>query len=118
MTWHLKGLEALGAKIEIDHGDMNATVTNGKLHGSRIYLDFPSVGATEHIMMAAATAEGVTIIENAAEEPEIVDLANFLNSMGANIRGAGTNVIKIDGVESCTVLPTPLFRTASKQAAI
>ncbi len=96
---HLKGLEALGAKIEIDHGDMNATVTNGKLHGSRIYLDFPSVGATEHIMMAAATAEGVTIIENAAEEPEIVDLANFLNSMGANIRGAGTNVIKIDGVE-------------------
>ncbi len=96
---HLKGLEALGADIQINHGDMNATVTNGKLRGSRIYLDFPSVGATEHIMMAAATAEGITVIENAAEEPEIVDLANFLNSMGANIRGAGTNVIKIEGVE-------------------
>ncbi len=96
---HLKGLEALGADIQINHGDMNATVTNGKLRGSRIYLDFPSVGATEHIMMAAATAEGTTVIENAAEEPEIVDLANFLNSMGANIRGAGTNVIKIEGVE-------------------
>ena len=96
---HLKGLEALGADIQINHGDMNATVTGGKLQGSRIYLDFPSVGATEHIMMAAATAEGTTVIENAAEEPEIVDLANFLNSMGANIRGAGTNVIKIEGVE-------------------
>lgn len=96
---HLKGLEALGADIQINHGDMNATVTGGKLRGSRIYLDFPSVGATEHIMMAAATAEGATVIENAAEEPEIVDLANFLNSMGANIRGAGTNVIKIEGVE-------------------
>ena len=96
---HLKGLEALGADIQINHGDMNATAINGKLKGARIYLDFPSVGATEHIMMAAATAEGTTIIENAAEEPEIVDLANFLNSMGANIRGAGTNVIKIDGVE-------------------
>lgn len=96
---HLKGLEALGADIQINHGDMNATVANGKLRGSRIYLDFPSVGATEHIMMAAATAEGTTVIENAAEEPEIVDLANFLNSMGANIRGAGTNVIKIEGVE-------------------
>lgn len=96
---HLKGLEALGADIQINHGDMNATAINGKLKGARIYLDFPSVGATEHIMMAAATAEGTTIIENAAEEPEIVDLANFLNSMGANIRGAGTNVIKIEGVE-------------------
>lgn len=95
---HLKGLEALGADIQINHGDMNATAINGKLKGARIYLDFPSVGATEHIMMAAATAEGTTIIENAAEEPEIVDLANFLNSMGASIRGAGTNVIKIEGV--------------------
>ena len=96
---HLKGLEALGADIQINHGDMNAEVVDGKLKGDRIYLDFPSVGATEHIMMAAATAEGTTIIENAAEEPEIVDLANFLNSMGASIRGAGTNVIKIEGVE-------------------
>ena len=96
---HLKGLEALGADIQINHGDMNATVIDGKLKGARIYLDFPSVGATEHIMMAAATAEGTTIIENAAEEPEIVDLANYLNSMGAMIRGAGTNVIKVEGVE-------------------
>lgn len=96
---HLKGLEALGATIIIDHGDMDATVHAGRLKGSRIYLDFPSVGATEHIMMAAALAEGTTIIENAAEEPEIVDLANFLNSMGAIVRGAGTKVIKIEGVE-------------------
>ncbi len=96
---HLKGLEALGADTQINHGDMNAVVPGGKLKGNRIYLDFPSVGATEHIMMAATTAEGTTVIENAAEEPEIVDLANFLNSMGANVRGAGTNVIKIEGVE-------------------
>ena len=96
---HLKGLEALGADIQINHGDMNAVVPGGKLKGNRIYLDFPSVGATEHIMMAATTAEGTTVIENAAEEPEIVDLANFLNSMGANVRGAGTNDIKIEGVE-------------------
>ena len=96
---HLKGLEALGADIQINHGDMNAVVPGGKLKGNRIYLDFPSVGATEHIMMAATTAEGTTVIENAAEEPEIVDLANFLNSIGANVRGAGTNVIKIEGVE-------------------
>ena len=96
---HLKGLEALGADIQINHGDMNAVVPGGKLKGNRIYLDFPSVGATEHIMMAATTAEGTTVIENAAEEPEIVDLANFLNSMGANVRGAGPNVIKIEGVE-------------------
>ena len=96
---HLKGLEALGASITINHGDMDAVVPSGRLKGSRIYLDFPSVGATEHIMMAATLAEGTTIIENAAEEPEIVDLANFLNSMGANVRGAGTKVIKIEGVE-------------------
>lgn len=96
---HLKGLEALGARIQINQGAMDAVVPDGKLRGTRIYLDFPSVGATEHIMMAAVTAEGTTIIENAAEEPEIVDLANFFNSMGANVRGAGTNVIKIDGVE-------------------
>ncbi len=107
---HLKGLEALGAQIQIDHGEINAVVPGGKLKGSRIYLDYPSVGATEHIIAAAVTAEGVTVIENAAEEPEIVDLASFLNSMGANVRGAGTNVIKIDGVErlhgtSYTVIP-------------
>lgn len=95
---HIKGLEALGVEIDRNHGDMDATV-EGKLKGSRIYLDFPSVGATEHIILAAALAEGTTVIENAAEEPEIVDLANFLNSMGASVRGAGTKVIKIDGVE-------------------
>ena len=70
------------------------------LKGARIYLDYPSVGATENILMAAALAEGTTIIENAAEEPEIVDLANFINSMGGKIIGAGTNVIKIEGVKS------------------
>lgn len=95
---HLKGLEALGAKINLEHGDIDAYV-DGRLKGARIYLDFPSVGATENIMMAAALAEGTTIIENAAEEPEIVDLANFLNSMGASVRGAGTSIIKIEGVE-------------------
>ena len=96
---HLKGLEALGADIQINHGEMNAAVVGEKLKGTKIYLDFPSVGATEHIMMAAVTAEGTTILENAAEEPEIVDLANLLNNMGGNVRGAGTNVIKIEGVE-------------------
>ena len=94
---HLKGLEALGAHISLGHGGLDAVV-DGRLKGARIYLDFPSVGATENIMMAAALAEGTTVIENAAEEPEIVDLANFLNSMGASVRGAGTNVIKIEGV--------------------
>src|SRR5699024_3827658 len=75
---------------------------NGRLKGARIYLDFPSVGATENIMMAATLAEGTTIIENVAEEPEIVDLANFLNAMGANVRGAGTGTIRIKGVDKLT----------------
>ncbi|WP_139491105.1 UDP-N-acetylglucosamine 1-carboxyvinyltransferase [Brevibacillus dissolubilis] len=96
---HLKGFEAMGAKIEIGQGFIEAE-SNGRLQGAKIYLDIPSVGATENIMMAAALAEGTTIIENAAEEPEIVDLANFLNSMGAKIRGAGTGSIRIEGVES------------------
>lgn len=94
---HIKGLEALGANISLDHGYIEATAE--RLKGTKIYLDFPSVGATENIMMAASLAEGITIIENAAEEPEIVDLANFLNSMGAKIKGAGTKIIKIEGVE-------------------
>lgn len=93
---HLKGFAALGAKIDTVHGQIMATTKN--LIGDKIYLDFPSVGATENIMMAASMASGVTIIENAATEPEIVDLANFLNAMGANIRGAGTNTVKITGV--------------------
>ena len=95
---HLKGFAALGAKIDIGHGDISAVAPNG-LKGARIYLDFPSVGATENILMAASMADGQTILENPAQEPEIVDLANFLNIMGAKIRGAGTNVIKIEGVK-------------------
>lgn len=94
---HLKGFEALGAKIEIGHGFIEAAAPDG-LKGTHIYLDFPSVGATENILMAASMAEGQTVIENPAQEPEIVDLANYLNVMGARIRGAGTNAIKIDGV--------------------
>lgn len=94
---HLKGFKALGAEIDLGHGYVEARAE--KLTGCRIYLDFPSVGATENIMMAASLAEGQTILENAAEEPEIIDLANFLNKMGAKIRGAGTDTIRIDGVE-------------------
>ena len=94
---HLKGFEALGAQIEITQGAIHASAPNG-LKGARIYFDFPSVGATENVMMAASCAEGQTILENPALEPEIVDLANYLNVMGAHIRGAGTNRIKIDGV--------------------
>ncbi|NLO89996.1 MAG: UDP-N-acetylglucosamine 1-carboxyvinyltransferase, partial [Clostridia bacterium] len=105
---HLKGLAAMGADIKKDHGWI--TVKAKKLMGARVYLDFPSVGATENIMMAASLADGITIIENAAEEPEIVDLANFLNSMGSRITGAGTNIIRIEGVEELnpvqhTVIP-------------
>jgi UDP-N-acetylglucosamine 1-carboxyvinyltransferase len=95
---HLKGLEALGATIEQTHGYMEATAK--KLRGAKIYLDFPSVGATENLMMAATLAEGTTIIENAAKEPEINDLAKALNGMGAKVQGAGSDIIQIDGVES------------------
>lgn len=94
---HLKGFKALGAKITLGHGFVEAAAE--KLVGCNIYLDFPSVGATENIMMAAVLAEGQTVIENAAEEPEITDLANFLNKMGADVRGAGTDTIKINGVK-------------------
>lgn len=93
---HLKGFEALGAKISFSGGDVIAQAS--KLYGTHIYLDFPSVGATENIMMAATLAEGTTYIENAALEPEVVDLANFINQMGGKITGAGSNVIKIEGV--------------------
>ena len=95
---HLKGFKTMGAEINSGHGFIE--VKAKKLLGERIYLDFPSVGATENILMAAALADGTTIIENAAEEPEIWDLANFLNSMGAQISGAGTGKITIDGVGS------------------
>jgi UDP-N-acetylglucosamine 1-carboxyvinyltransferase len=94
---HLKGFEAMGAKVKVGNGFVEAYV-DGELHGAKIYLDFPSVGATENIMSAAVLANGTTIIENAAKEPEIVDLANFLNAMGGKVRGAGTGTIRIDGV--------------------
>ncbi len=94
---HLKGLQSLGCLTEIRHGIIEADGAN--LHGGQVYLDVVSVGATINIMLAAVLAPGLTIMENAAKEPHVVDLANFLNSMGANIRGAGTDVIKIRGVE-------------------
>jgi len=106
---HLKGFEAMGAEIELGHGYIEAR-SNGRLKGAKIYLDVASVGATENIMTAAVLAEGTTTIENAAKEPEIVDLANYLNAMGATVRGAGTGVIRIEGVEKLygvehTVIP-------------
>lgn len=94
---HLKGFKAMGAKIDIGQGYVEASVD--RLKGADIYLDFPSVGATENIMMAASLAKGETIIENAAMEPEIVDLANFINKMGGIVKGAGTNTIRIQGVD-------------------
>lgn len=95
---HIKGFEAMGAKIKIEHGVIKA-YTEAGLKGAHIYLDVVSVGATMNIMLAATKAEGTTIIENAAKEPHIVDLANFLNSMGANVKGAGTDLIKVVGVK-------------------
>lgn len=96
---HVKGMEALGADVSIEHGFVYASARDGKLHGSKVYLDKVSVGATMNIILAAVLASGRTIIENAAKEPHIVDLANFLNSMGADVRGAGTDTIKVYGVE-------------------
>jgi UDP-N-acetylglucosamine 1-carboxyvinyltransferase len=96
---HLKGFEAMGAKISFGHGYVEAKA-EGRLKGANVYLDFPSVGATENIMTAAALAEGTTVIENAAKEPEIVDLANFINNMGGRVIGAGTNTIRIEGVDT------------------
>jgi UDP-N-acetylglucosamine 1-carboxyvinyltransferase len=95
---HIKGFEAMGVRFETEQGFIEGYVPD-RLKGATIYLDFPSVGATQNIMMAATLAEGRTIIENAACEPEIVDLANFLNAMGAKVRGAGTDEIRIDGVD-------------------
>jgi UDP-N-acetylglucosamine 1-carboxyvinyltransferase len=95
---HIKGFESLGAAIDIRHGMINATVA-AELVGSHIYFDVVSVGATLNVMMAAVRAKGLTILENAAKEPHVVDLANFLNAMGADVRGAGTDVIKIHGVD-------------------
>jgi UDP-N-acetylglucosamine 1-carboxyvinyltransferase len=95
---HIKGFRALGAEIEIEHGMIS--VQADKLVGSEIFLDVVSVGATINIMIAATMAEGITVIENAAKEPHVVDVANFLNSMGAEVKGAGTDVIKVKGVQS------------------
>ena len=94
---HIKGFRAMGAEVDIAYGHVKASAE--QLNGTHIYLDKVSVGATINIMMAASMAEGKTVIENAAKEPHVVDVANFLNSMGANIRGAGTDVIRIVGVE-------------------
>ena len=96
---HLKGFSAMGAEIQVENGFIHAASPTGRLHGAQVYLDVVSVGATMNILIAAALADGLTIIENAAKEPHIVDLANFLNSMGADIMGAGTDVIKVRGVE-------------------
>lgn len=95
---HIKGFEALGAKVDIEHGMINAKAK--KLEGNNIYLDVVSVGATINVMLAAVLAKGQTIIENPAKEPHIVDVANFLNSMGADVKGAGTDIIKINGVKA------------------
>jgi UDP-N-acetylglucosamine 1-carboxyvinyltransferase len=105
---HIKGLKELGAEIVEKHGYITATCE--RLRGASIHLDFPSVGATQNLMMAATLAEGTTVITNAAKEPEIVDLQNFINSLGANIKGAGTDTIRIEGVEKLhgtdyTVIP-------------
>ena len=97
---HLKGFRALGADADVRGGLIDAVAPNGRLKGGQVYLDVVSVGATMNTMLAATLAEGMTVIENAAKEPHIVDLANFLNSMGANIMGAGTDVIKVRGVDS------------------
>ena len=109
---HLKGFEAMGAHITLDNVGGNDVVyaTATRLHGGRFYLNYPSVGATENLMMAAVLAEGMTVLENVAKEPEIVDLANFLNAMGAKVKGAGTSMIRIEGVKTLkpithTVIP-------------
>jgi len=111
---HIKGMTALGAAVDVKNGFVLADADGGRLHGARIYLDKVSVGATMNIILAATLAQGRTIIENAAREPHIVDLANFLNSMGADVRGAGTDTVKINGVESLhggtyTIIPDQIY---------
>ena len=107
---HIKGMTALGASVDVKNGFVYADAAGGRLHGARIYLDKVSVGATMNIILAATLAQGRTIIENAAREPHIVDLANFLNSMGADVRGAGTDTVKVNGADrlhggSYTIIP-------------
>lgn len=103
VDFHIKGLEALGTKIKIENGYVHAKVS--KLTGADVYLDIPSVGATENLMLASVFAEGSTRIQNAAQEPEIIDLANFLNTMGADVSGAGTSEIVINGVKENSLRP-------------
>ena len=103
VDFHIKGLEALGANIKIENGYVHAKAS--KLRGTDIYLDIPSVGATENLMLASVMAEGSTRIQNAAQEPEILDLANFLNAIGADIQGAGTSEIVINGVKQSDLHP-------------
>ncbi|HFI0746627.1 TPA: UDP-N-acetylglucosamine 1-carboxyvinyltransferase [Streptococcus suis] len=105
---HLKGLQAMGAKIKQRAGYIEATAE--RLQGTTIYLDFPSIGATQNLMMAATLANGTTVLENAAREPEIVDLANFLNKMGAKVKGAGTETVTIHGVEELTGAEHPVVQ--------
>jgi UDP-N-acetylglucosamine 1-carboxyvinyltransferase len=100
---HLMGLEKMGAKVEIEHGYVVATAK--RLNGAKIYLDTPTVTGTENLMMAATLADGMTTLENAACEPEVTDLANYLNAMGARVRGAGTDTIRIEGVDSLKAAP-------------
>ncbi len=107
---HIKGFEALGGEVNLENGNIAIEAKGGQLKGTNIFFDLVSVGATINVMLAAVTAEGTTIIDNAAREPHIVDLANFLNTCGANIRGAGTDMIKIKGVKSlygCTYAIIP-----------
>ena len=115
---HLKGFAALGATVEVKNGYMCGCAEGGRLKGNQIYLDVASVGATMNLMLAGVLAKGTTIIENTAKEPHIVDLANFLNSMGADITGAGTDVIKIRGVEKLRGESTPSSPTKSRRAPI
>ena len=115
---HIKGFVAMGADVDVRGGYIHAKAKNGRMCGTQIYLDMVSVGATMNIMLAGVLADGMTIIENAAKEPHIVDLANFLNSMGANIMGAGTDVIKIRGVKQLRGAPTPSSPTRSRRAPI
>lgn len=120
---HLKGFTALGAKCELINGGIVEAKSDSRLHGANVYFDTVSVGSTMNIMLAAVKAEGQTVIENAAKEPHIVDLANFLNSMGANIRGAGTDVIKIRGVDylhgvSYSIIPDQIEAGTYMAAAV
>jgi len=111
LDMHLLGLEELGVRFEVSHGYINATTPAGGLKAAHVTLEFPSVGATENLMVAATCAHGTTIIENAAREPEISDLACFLNSMGARVSGYGTSVIEVSGVDPTSFAPVNLYRT-------